>query len=85
MLWFERGSVRKFTSQTADMLTSPFMAQVSPLFGTIYNSILIMAHAVHRVRESQAWMSGGNLAQRIRNLDFQVRQGQESSQFSTFF
>ncbi|XP_015240974.1 PREDICTED: retinal guanylyl cyclase 2-like [Cyprinodon variegatus] len=45
--------------------------QVSPLFGTIYNSILIMAHAVHRVRESQAWMSGGNLAQRIRNLDFQ--------------
>uniref|UniRef100_M4AK10 Guanylate cyclase n=1 Tax=Xiphophorus maculatus TaxID=8083 RepID=M4AK10_XIPMA len=45
--------------------------QVSPLFGTIYNSILFMAHAVHRVRQSGVWMSGGNLAQHIRNLDFQ--------------
>ncbi|XP_014861526.1 PREDICTED: retinal guanylyl cyclase 2-like isoform X3 [Poecilia mexicana] len=45
--------------------------QVSPLFGTIYNSILFMAHAVHRVRESRVWMSGGNLAQHTRNLDFQ--------------
>uniref|UniRef100_A0A3P9NHQ7 Guanylate cyclase n=1 Tax=Poecilia reticulata TaxID=8081 RepID=A0A3P9NHQ7_POERE len=45
--------------------------QVSPLFGTIYNSILFMAHAVHRVRESRVWMSGGNLAQHIHNLDFQ--------------
>ncbi|MEQ2224306.1 Retinal guanylyl cyclase 2 [Ilyodon furcidens] len=45
--------------------------QVSPLFGTIYNSILFMAHAVHRVRESGAWMSGGNLAQHVHNLDFQ--------------
>ncbi|XP_047241461.1 retinal guanylyl cyclase 2 isoform X2 [Girardinichthys multiradiatus] len=45
--------------------------QVSPLFGTIYNSILFMAHAVHRARESGAWMSGGNLAQHVHNLDFQ--------------
>ncbi|XP_061565670.1 retinal guanylyl cyclase 2 isoform X2 [Cololabis saira] len=45
--------------------------QVSPLFGTIYNSVLFMAHAVHRVRESRAWMSGGNLAQHTRNLDFE--------------
>ncbi|XP_037538865.1 retinal guanylyl cyclase 2 [Nematolebias whitei] len=45
--------------------------QVSPLFGTIYNSILFMAHTVHRVRKSGEWMSGGNLAQSTRNLDFQ--------------
>ncbi|XP_012730426.2 LOW QUALITY PROTEIN: retinal guanylyl cyclase 2 [Fundulus heteroclitus] len=45
--------------------------QVSPLFGTIYNSILFMAHAVHRIHESGAWMSGGNLAQSIHNLNFQ--------------
>ncbi|XP_069028216.1 retinal guanylyl cyclase 2 [Embiotoca jacksoni] len=45
--------------------------QVSPLFGTIYNSILFMAHAVHRVRESREWMSGGNLARYTNNLDFQ--------------
>lgn len=47
--------------------------QVSPLFGTIYNSVLLVAHAVHRIRESGEWMSGGNLAQSTRNLDFQVR------------
>lgn len=49
--------------------------QVSPLFGTIYNSILLMAHAVHRVRQSQEWMSGGNLAKHTRNLAFQVLRG----------
>ncbi|XP_029944247.1 retinal guanylyl cyclase 2 [Salarias fasciatus] len=45
--------------------------QVSPLFGTIYNSVLFMAHAVHGVRESGEWMSGGNLARHTRNLSFQ--------------
>ncbi|XP_047440657.1 retinal guanylyl cyclase 2 isoform X8 [Mugil cephalus] len=45
--------------------------QVSPLFGTIYNSVMFMAHAVHRVRKSREWMSGGNLARNTRNLDFQ--------------
>ncbi|KAI3375632.1 hypothetical protein L3Q82_003946 [Scortum barcoo] len=44
---------------------------VSPLFGTIYSSVLFMAHAVHRVRQAGEWMSGGNLAQHTRNLDFQ--------------
>uniref|UniRef100_A0AAQ5ZSD9 Guanylate cyclase n=1 Tax=Amphiprion ocellaris TaxID=80972 RepID=A0AAQ5ZSD9_AMPOC len=48
------------------------LPQVSPLFGTIYNSVLFMAHAVHRVREARDWMSGGNLARHTRNLDFQV-------------
>ncbi|XP_042368618.1 retinal guanylyl cyclase 2 [Plectropomus leopardus] len=45
--------------------------QVSPLFGTIYSSVLIMAHAVHRVQQAGVWMSGGNLARHTRNLDFQ--------------
>ncbi|KAM4611633.1 retinal guanylyl cyclase 2 [Polymixia lowei] len=45
--------------------------QVSPLFGTIYSSVLFMAHAVREVRESGAWLSGGNLARYTRNLDFQ--------------
>uniref|UniRef100_A0A8C4HRT8 Guanylate cyclase n=1 Tax=Dicentrarchus labrax TaxID=13489 RepID=A0A8C4HRT8_DICLA len=45
--------------------------QVSPLFGTIYSSVLFMAHAVHRVRQSAEWMSGGNLARQTRNLSFQ--------------
>uniref|UniRef100_A0A8D2ZJT1 Guanylate cyclase n=1 Tax=Scophthalmus maximus TaxID=52904 RepID=A0A8D2ZJT1_SCOMX len=46
--------------------------QVSPLFGTIYSSVLFMAHAVHRVRQSGEWMSGGNLARQTHNLAFQV-------------
>ncbi|XP_019119511.2 retinal guanylyl cyclase 2 [Larimichthys crocea] len=45
--------------------------QVSPLFGTIYSSILLMAHAVHRLQQSREWMSGGNLAKHTRNLAFQ--------------
>uniref|UniRef100_A0A8D2ZJN5 Guanylate cyclase n=1 Tax=Scophthalmus maximus TaxID=52904 RepID=A0A8D2ZJN5_SCOMX len=45
--------------------------QVSPLFGTIYSSVLFMAHAVHRVRQSGEWMSGGNLARQTHNLAFQ--------------
>uniref|UniRef100_A0A3Q1IGT6 Guanylate cyclase n=1 Tax=Anabas testudineus TaxID=64144 RepID=A0A3Q1IGT6_ANATE len=45
--------------------------QVSPLFGTIYNSVLLMAHTVRRVRQSGEWMSGGNLAGHTRNLAFQ--------------
>ncbi|XP_070849645.1 retinal guanylyl cyclase 2 isoform X2 [Chaetodon trifascialis] len=45
--------------------------QVSPLFGTIYSSVLFMAHMVHRVRQSGGWMSGGNLARHTHNLAFQ--------------
>ncbi|XP_070711292.1 retinal guanylyl cyclase 2 [Pempheris klunzingeri] len=45
--------------------------QVSPLFGTIYSSVFFMAHAVHQVQQAGEWMSGGNLARRTRNLDFE--------------
>uniref|UniRef100_A0A8C1ZVG6 Guanylate cyclase n=1 Tax=Cyprinus carpio TaxID=7962 RepID=A0A8C1ZVG6_CYPCA len=44
--------------------------QVSPLFGTIYSSIMFMAHAVQSVRALGQWMSGGNIAQNARNLLF---------------
>lgn len=47
--------------------------QVSPLFGTVYNAIFLMAHAVNRVRKSRQWMSGGNLARNTQNMAFQVQ------------
>ncbi|XP_049601824.1 retinal guanylyl cyclase 2 isoform X1 [Syngnathus scovelli] len=45
--------------------------QVSPLFGTIYNSVVLVAHAVQRVVLSKEWMSGGNIAQQVRNHNFE--------------
>ncbi|XP_051918339.1 retinal guanylyl cyclase 2 isoform X2 [Hippocampus zosterae] len=45
--------------------------QVSPLFGTIYNSVVLVAHAAQRVRYSKQWMSGGNVAQQARNHNFE--------------
>uniref|UniRef100_A0A4W5JX84 Guanylate cyclase n=1 Tax=Hucho hucho TaxID=62062 RepID=A0A4W5JX84_9TELE len=42
---------------------------VSPLFGTIYSSVLFMAHAVHSVQASGEWLSGGNLARHTHNLE----------------
>ncbi|KAI5104397.1 retinal guanylyl cyclase 2 isoform X1, partial [Silurus meridionalis] len=44
--------------------------QVSPLFGTIYSSILFMAHAMQSLRASGQMMFGDNLAQHARNLTF---------------
>uniref|UniRef100_A0A8C8DWN7 Guanylate cyclase n=1 Tax=Oryzias sinensis TaxID=183150 RepID=A0A8C8DWN7_9TELE len=56
--------------ERGEMLTL-CMQQVSPMFGTIYNSVLLMAHAIKGVRDSGAWISGGNLAHQTRNLNFQ--------------
>ncbi|XP_017326963.1 retinal guanylyl cyclase 2 isoform X1 [Ictalurus punctatus] len=44
--------------------------QVSPLFGTIYSSIMFIAHAMESLRASGQWMSGDNLAKHARNLTF---------------
>ncbi|XP_060780759.1 retinal guanylyl cyclase 2 isoform X3 [Neoarius graeffei] len=44
--------------------------QVSPLFGTIYSSVLFMAHAMQSLRASGQLMSGNNLAQHAHNLTF---------------
>ncbi|KAM3857529.1 LOW QUALITY PROTEIN: retinal guanylyl cyclase 2 [Diretmus argenteus] len=45
--------------------------KVSPLFGTIYSSVLFVAYAVQSLRESRSWLSGRTLAQHTRNLSFQ--------------
>ena len=51
------------------LLLSP---QVSPLFGTIYNSILYLAHTRQRMRTSGKWgVYGGNLVPHAHSLSFQ--------------
>ncbi|KAG7321171.1 hypothetical protein KOW79_015586 [Hemibagrus wyckioides] len=45
--------------------------EVSPLFGTIYTSIIFMANALQNVRESASWLSGANLARQTGNMVFQ--------------
>ncbi|XP_063058276.1 retinal guanylyl cyclase 2-like [Engraulis encrasicolus] len=44
--------------------------QVSPLFGTIYSSILFMASAMQNVRDSKAWLTGASLARHSKNVHF---------------
>nr|XP_033804456.1 retinal guanylyl cyclase 2-like [Geotrypetes seraphini] len=44
--------------------------QVSPLFGTIYNSIYLLANAINNARAHGAWVTGTNLAKYTKNLDF---------------
>ncbi|XP_066555667.1 retinal guanylyl cyclase 2 [Amia ocellicauda] len=43
---------------------------VSPLFGTIYNSIYLMAKAIHNSRKVAYWLSGTNLASFTKNLTY---------------
>ncbi|XP_069496134.1 retinal guanylyl cyclase 2-like [Ambystoma mexicanum] len=44
--------------------------QVSPVFGTIYNSIYFLASAMNSAWKQGAWISGTNLAEYTKNLDF---------------
>ncbi|XP_029459004.1 retinal guanylyl cyclase 2-like [Rhinatrema bivittatum] len=44
--------------------------QVSPLFGTIYNSMYFLAKAMNNARRQGVWISGTNLAEHTKNLDF---------------
>uniref|UniRef100_A0A8C7CV00 Guanylate cyclase n=1 Tax=Oncorhynchus kisutch TaxID=8019 RepID=A0A8C7CV00_ONCKI len=44
--------------------------QVNPLFGTIYNSIYLLAKAMHNARRAGKWLSGTNLAYFTRNMTF---------------
>ncbi|XP_053543436.1 retinal guanylyl cyclase 2 [Ictalurus punctatus] len=44
--------------------------QVSPLFGTIYNGLYLLAKAMHNTRRAGQWYSGTNLAFYTRNLTF---------------
>nr|AYD91338.1 Olfactory guanylyl cyclase GC-D [Lepisosteus platyrhincus] len=45
-------------------------SRVSPLFGTIYNGIYLMANAIHNARRSGQWISGTNLASFTKNMTF---------------
>uniref|UniRef100_H3CJP6 Guanylate cyclase n=1 Tax=Tetraodon nigroviridis TaxID=99883 RepID=H3CJP6_TETNG len=44
--------------------------QVHPLFGTIYNSIYILARSIHNTRKGGMSLSGSNLAYFTKNIDF---------------
>ncbi|XP_061089883.1 retinal guanylyl cyclase 2 [Conger conger] len=44
--------------------------QVSPLFGTIYDSILFLATAMQRMQDSGVWLSGSNLARHSHSMAF---------------
>ncbi|XP_061105345.1 retinal guanylyl cyclase 2-like [Conger conger] len=44
--------------------------QVSPLFGTLYSSVLLAAQALQGVRDSGEWLSGESLARHGRGLSF---------------
>uniref|UniRef100_A0A8C1J9T0 Guanylate cyclase n=1 Tax=Cyprinus carpio TaxID=7962 RepID=A0A8C1J9T0_CYPCA len=43
---------------------------VSPLFGTIYNSLYLLAKSMHNARRAGKWFSGSNLASFMRNITF---------------
>ncbi|XP_061574875.1 retinal guanylyl cyclase 2 [Cololabis saira] len=44
--------------------------QVNPLFGTIYNSIYLLANSIHNARKAGMRLSGSNLANFIKNTTF---------------
>lgn len=44
--------------------------QVSPLFGTIYNSLYLIAKSMHNARRAGKWLSGTNLAFFTKNITF---------------
>lgn len=44
--------------------------EVSPLFGTIYTSIIFMGNALQNIPKSANWFSGANLAHHTQNMEF---------------
>ncbi|XP_072517568.1 retinal guanylyl cyclase 2-like [Salminus brasiliensis] len=45
--------------------------EVSPLFGTIYTSIIFMGNALQKIHKPANWFSGANLARHSQNMEFQ--------------
>lgn len=43
---------------------------MNPLFGTIYNSIYLLAHSIHNARRAGVLLSGSNLAFFAKNITF---------------
>uniref|UniRef100_A0A3Q3EQR6 Guanylate cyclase n=1 Tax=Kryptolebias marmoratus TaxID=37003 RepID=A0A3Q3EQR6_KRYMA len=55
-------------AQRSGEVTLP--VQVNPLFGTIYNSIYLLAKAIHNGRKAGLQLSGSNLASSTKNTTF---------------
>uniref|UniRef100_A0A9J8CFA1 Guanylate cyclase n=1 Tax=Cyprinus carpio carpio TaxID=630221 RepID=A0A9J8CFA1_CYPCA len=53
-----------------ELMVSQEPEQVSPLFGTIYNSLYLLAKSMHNARRAGKWFSGSNLASFTRNITF---------------
>ncbi|ROK28157.1 Retinal guanylyl cyclase 2 [Anabarilius grahami] len=53
-----------------ELIVSQEPEQVSPLFGTIYNSLYLFAKSMHNARRAGKWFSGSNLAFFTRNVTF---------------
>ncbi|KAL4647235.1 retinal guanylyl cyclase 2-like [Arapaima gigas] len=56
--------------QRGEIALSPDAQNVSPLFGTIYNAIYLVAKAMHSARKAGQWLSGTNIAFFTRNVTF---------------
>ncbi|KAK1786362.1 hypothetical protein P4O66_018064 [Electrophorus voltai] len=56
------------SSDPQQFITTEF--QVSPLFGTIYNGLYLIAKAMHSARRAGQWLSGTNLVFFTRNMTF---------------
>ncbi|XP_053728950.1 retinal guanylyl cyclase 2 isoform X1 [Synchiropus splendidus] len=57
--------------KTEEVKVALSAAQVNPLFGTIYNSIYLLARAIHNVRRAGMMLSGSNLAYFTKDISFQ--------------
>ncbi|XP_043114294.1 retinal guanylyl cyclase 2 [Puntigrus tetrazona] len=53
-----------------ELMVSQEPEQVSPLFGTIYNSLYLLAKSMHNARRAGKWLSGSNLASFTSNISF---------------
>uniref|UniRef100_A0A672RA80 Guanylate cyclase n=1 Tax=Sinocyclocheilus grahami TaxID=75366 RepID=A0A672RA80_SINGR len=53
-----------------ELMVSQEPEQVSPLFGTIYNSLYLLAKSMHNTRRAGKWFSGSNLASFTSNITF---------------
>ncbi|KAG8547652.1 hypothetical protein GDO81_027857, partial [Engystomops pustulosus] len=56
--------------EKGEIRTSLEPQQVSPLFGTIYDSMYLMAKAMSSAWKQGAWISGSNLVEYTKNLDY---------------
>lgn len=54
----------------ATLLSLYFHLQVNPLFGTIYNSIYLLAKSIHNAKKAGMLLSGSNMAYFTKNITF---------------